>query len=357
MLMNVFQSSYKWFSIFIICILFLGSGLYLEFGNFLNTEIEFKDTMEISSWIFSAVVSLISFLSLFIAFVYDNKLMVAARYLKQLYKPYGLKTEEYRICLIEYEQHLSKGITIKSIYWIIFISSCASILSWAVFLKLLKINFSTAYFNIADASLIIMWILLSVLLIFLSVFLNLIKSNKNPINDGYLPDINKICDISFFKSMDTDMDEIFSIIHPTLEIYENPTGQNFDVNIIFPIHLGDYKYVFKMVDKDSRPVIRVFGYLEKSNEIGQKFYLNDLDRITKPVYDLLKEGKGEIRIYTKQNELISRISLSIERVEKVKIFTSINRTITHLNETRDLEVGAVANITSSHHQMQNEILN
>ena len=67
-----------------------------------------KDLTNLLSWLFTGIMSLVSFSALFIAFTFENKLVTASKKFKRILKPYSLNKGDLRNTLINYENNLSK---------------------------------------------------------------------------------------------------------------------------------------------------------------------------------------------------------------------------------------------------------
>ncbi|MGG4046315.1 hypothetical protein [Paenibacillus favisporus] len=348
----------RWYSIFLYFISLAFISIYMLKGICgINYPANSRDTIELISWLFSGVVSIISFLSIFVGFVYDNKLINASSSLKQIYKPYGLEYENYRATLIDYQQYVSKGLTLNSIYWVIFITSNLSIVIWLISLEIVNdiLPISFNFKNITNIFLLIMWLIFSFLLTFLVFYLNRIKNNKDPLGKGYLPKPNQLLDISFLLTQDVDMDEIIQKALPIIEIYSNPEPQNnYEMNLVFPLPISNYKYVIKIYDMNKQLILRCFGYYELQSSFGKKQHITVTNNMSESIYNLIDENaSAEIKIYNSvDNSLLGRISLSFQ-VAASKKNSRIERSTSHLL-ARDIDHGLITTINNSFHSCQVE---
>ncbi|WP_339838644.1 hypothetical protein [Paenibacillus sp. FSL R7-0272] len=314
-----------------------------------------RETIELISWLFSGVVSIISFLSIFVGFVYDNKLINASSSLRQIYKPYGLEIDSYRSVLIDYQQYISKGLTLNSIYWVILITSNLSIVIWLVSLEIVNNIFpiSLDFKNITNIFLFIMWLIFGFLLTFLVFYLNRIKNNKDPLGKGYLPKPSQLLDFKFLVTQDADIDEIIQKMLPIVEIYSN-SDTDYELSLVFPLPLSNYKYVLKIYDGNKRLLLRCFGYYELQSSFGKKQHVTVINNMSEALYNLINvDATAEVKVYNpSDNKLIGRMTLSFE-VNSSKKSTRIERSISHI-ATLDIDQGVIITINTSSHLFQME---
>ncbi|KAF6581620.1 hypothetical protein JOE49_002411 [Paenibacillus sp. PvR133] len=356
MLVRVFLK--RWYSIFLYFVSLVFISIYIFKGICgMNYPPNSRDTIELISWLFSGVVSIISFLSIFVGFVYDNKLINASSSLKQIYKPYGLEYENYQATLIDYQQYVSKGLTLNSIYWVILVTSNLSIIIWLISLEIVNNIFpiSFNFNNITNIFLFIMWLIFSFLLTFLVFYLNRIKNNKDPLGKGYLPKPNQLLDMNFLVTQDVDMDEIIQKALPIVELYSNPEPQNnYEMNLVFPLPISNYKYVIKIYDINKRLLLRCFGYYELQSSFGKRQHITVINNMSDSIYNLIDENaSAEIKVYSAfNNSLLGRMSLSF-RVTASKKNSQTERSISHLI-ARDIDQGLITTINNSFHSCQVE---
>ena len=93
---------------------------FLDLGNAYNIKVynDYKDLTNLLSWLFTGIMSLVSFSALFIAFTFENKLVTASKSLKRILKPYSLNREDLRNTLINYENNLSEDKFLSVLYYV-----------------------------------------------------------------------------------------------------------------------------------------------------------------------------------------------------------------------------------------------
>ncbi|MCM3267854.1 hypothetical protein [Paenibacillus elgii] len=309
----------NWF-IFIVSIAsVLGMIIYFyrvsDFTYSMNDSM--KDKIELASWIFAGIMALISFLSLFIAFVYDNKHIEASRVLRQYYKPYGLTLETVRLSLNEYRTYISKGFMLNAIYSLLSLTSIISIIIWGISVnafteQVLKFDLWWDKEDILNFGLYLFWLILSLLLIGILFFVNIIRLNKDPVGKGFLPDYSKIRNVDFLVNKDADIGEIIFISSPRLDIYKYDNNNNedsYELNVIFPIKLVNMKFIFKVYN-NRELTFRCYGFIEEEHEEDEWLLLRDDTFINERLYEALyNEMYAELKVYDSRNSLISKLKL------------------------------------------------
>lgn len=348
----------RWYSIILFFVITLLVCIFLQ-ENIKNIPIkaEQKDMVETISWLFSGVVSIISFLSIFVGFIYDNKLINASNTLREIYKPYGMDTEGYRVRLVNYHQYISKGITLNAIYWIILVCSNVCIIIWFCTLEILYNPFPLvlSFENIATLCLLSMWCVFSILLFLLVVYLNRINNNKDPLGKEYLPNSTQILDVDFLVTQEVDVDEIFMKVGPYIEFYKNPQPQkSYELNIVFSHPISNYKYVITIYDKDKNALFKCFGVYQLKSILGQKLHHNLTTELDERIYTSINSfSTGEIKIYSvKNNKLLCRLSLTLICEENKKVSSTL-RSISHLS-MMDIDKGLLIDKNKEFHSLRFE---
>ncbi|HDR8084500.1 TPA: hypothetical protein VCA30_000998 [Bacillus cereus] len=293
--------------------------------------------------------SLLGFITLFVAFSYENKLIVASRINERILRPYASSLEEIIMSLNEYKLYTSKDFLLNFIYWIFLIVSSVSIISWGIIVGYYtnySIDFSHGINdkNIVNLILFMIWGVLSFLLIAISILLNLIRFNKSPFSKGDLLDEKSLANIQCLLNKDGDLQELLFKIAPTIEILKIPplNSEEYELNIFFPVKFSDLRFVLKIYREDRKKVIlRIFGVLKDIERVGQSYsHILSSDLILGNLA-ITEQSVGELRFYDKENNLIGLAKLKVEKQQNnIKISTSRKmdvKMISNDNNFKDIE--------------------
>jgi hypothetical protein len=345
---------FKWWStlvviipfIFIIFLLFA----FTDFQQiFLNDSLPEKisDSSNLVSWLFGGIMSLLGFITLFIAFSYENKLLMASKIKQQIFRPYALSLDEIILNFSLYKLYISKDFLLNYIYWVFIIVSSISIFIWG-----LIISFYTSFdfwakpigqVQITNLVVLVIWGLLSFLLISLCILLNLIRLNKDPLEKGYLLNEKQLANVEVIKEKNGDLHELFYKISPTITLLKKPQQieEEYELNIEFPIKLSNTRFVAKIYNSQDNISLRLFGVLGQVNEIGESFSYIFTDKLNLTEIDLNENSHGIIKFYDKENNIMSLLMMNAAGSEE-GIQYLVNRKmdlklITNDNDFRDIE--------------------
>ncbi|WP_098742060.1 hypothetical protein [Paenibacillus sp. EZ-K15] len=297
-----------------------------------------QQKLELVSWVFSGVMGVVSFLAIFISFVYDNNLIGASKNLRQLYHPYGLGLEEFRANYNEYIRNISRRTNVNILFITVLVTTLLSIIIWGIS-ALLYNGFSMKLpQKVSDVKAIVnvlvyaIWILLSGLLASLCHLLNHIRTKKDPLGGGFLPDKDHLLDIDLLSAEDTDLAEIFRIISPSIELHENPQNSNGnEISIFFPMTFSNIRFVIKLFDEKSNLLFRLYGITEKKDAGKPNFFIVS-NSVTEKVAKVFKEQcvRAEFRYYNETFNKIARINGKV--VTESKLFSVVPDKINYLTE-------------------------
>jgi hypothetical protein len=345
---------FKWWSTLIVILSFiLIVGLLFVSKDFqiyiIDTSIHehIINSFNLVSWMFGGVMSLLGFITLFVAFSYENKLLTASKIKQQILRPYSLGLEEIILNFCEYKLYISKDFLLKYIYWVFLIVSTISIFTWGV---VICVYTQFEYFTlpidlieITNVVVLIMWCLLTFLLISISILLNLIRFNKDPLEKGYLLSEEELINIQNIKENNGDLQELFFKISPIITLLKTPELEieEYELNIYFPIKLSNIRFVAKIYNENRDVPIRVFGILQNIDKIGESFSYNFTNQINLPLTKLNENSHGILKFYDKNNRLVSLLKLNALKYDKgLKYQVSDKmdlKLITNDNDYRDIE--------------------
>ncbi|OAH59491.1 hypothetical protein AWH48_14725 [Domibacillus aminovorans] len=293
--------------------------------------------------------SLLGFITLFIAFSYENKLLTASKIKQQVLRPYALSLEEIILNFSEYKLYLSKDFLLNFMYWIFVIVSSISIFTWGIIICFYtNYNFVLSrtidYKQIMNLIVLVIWGLLSFVLTAISILLNLIRFNKDPLEKGYLLNERQLSDVQTMIDKRGDLQELLFKISPTITLLKNPQQQSagdYELNIHFPIKLANIRFVAKLHNNDIDVPLRIFGVLQNIDNIGESFshiFTNQLN-LTNTI--LNEQSAGIIKFYDQNNKIIALLKLKAQKHNEDIVFKATGKIdlklITNDNDYRDIE--------------------
>lgn len=346
---------FKWWSTLLVIIPFvLIMGLLFVFRDFQEFFMvsesmpdSISNTSNLMSWIFGGIMSLLGFITLFIAFSYENKLLTASKIKQQILRPYALSLEEIILNFSEYKLYISKDFLLNYIYWVFVIVSSVSIFTWGIIICFYT-NFSFftknfGYNQIINLIVLLTWVVLSFLLISISILLNLIRSNKDPLEKGYLINEKELSDIQKIQEKNGDLQELLYKISPTITLMRTPLVdiEDYELSIHFPIKLSNIRFVAKIYNSNTEVALRLFGVLQKIDKIGESFSRILTNQINMANINLNEHSHGILKFYDKDNKLIGLLMLKAKKIDNA-IQYSVNEKmdltlITNDNDYRDIE--------------------
>ncbi|MFJ8066101.1 hypothetical protein ACIQYS_15855 [Psychrobacillus sp. NPDC096426] len=325
---------YKWWSTSLILIPFISILVLLLRSNGIQTffasnqlEESIKNSVGIVGWIFGGIMSLLGFLTIFIAFTYENKLLKASKIKQQLLRPYALNLSEIINKLSEYSLYTRRDFIINIIYWIFLIVSSSSVIIWGIIIAFYtNFDFSLSVINqnkVINYVLLLLWILFTLFLLSILVMINFIRFNKDPLAEGYLLDGFELSDIESLKRNKADLQELYYKITPTLILMKNPNylpdkiSYKLELSIHFPVKLLNIRFVVVLYKQQSDDIsIRVFGVLKNLNKLGESFSTIIADDINIIGDSINEKTTGVIKFYDREDNLISLLKLKVEENEE-----------------------------------------
>ncbi|MCP2036445.1 hypothetical protein L1279_003487 [Planomicrobium sp. HSC-17F08] len=302
--------------------------------------------IEVISWIFGGIMSLLGFVTLFIAFSYEHRILTASRIKQQIMKPYALSKEEIILNYSEYKSYIYKDFLINFIFWIFVIVSNFSILIWGLILIIYAdFNFTTETLLDLTQSIniigFLIWFLMSFLLIGISILLNLIRFNKDPLEKGYLIDEHSLSDIEMLLTKKGDLEELLYKIAPTISFLKNPIENWHELNIYFPLKLKNTRFVAKVDGFNDEAPFRIYGVLKDINNVGEGFYEILSSKININELKVSPKTTITLKFYNKSNKLIALFKMKARELDDDIIFDvskkiSLN-IISNDNDFRDVE--------------------
>ncbi|MFD0588016.1 hypothetical protein ACFQZE_08370 [Paenibacillus sp. GCM10027627] len=323
---------------------------------FITDEIHNK--VEIFSWMFAGILSIVSIFALFIGFVYENKLLSGSRNLRIIYNPIALNTDEFKQRITDYQRDIVRGHNVNVIFYNLLLITFCSIFSWGLVVMLYmdsdyKLGFSDLA-AITNTLILIFWGILTILLVSLTYLLNNIRLNKDPLEKGMLPTLEKLSDFDFINNQNIDTNEFLRVISPEIRFYQNNTEDNNDVEVFFPVKFKNIKVVIRILDKDKNLVLRIFGVCGDVNYLGESVRYHVTSELTGKVYRLLYVGSSaEYRYYDTNNQIITRVICSLTLVKNS--FTLIPIHVKEFTvDSREIDFVLIQNIQTDKFVMQNE---
>lgn len=333
----------------IVCIIFIDYN-----KSYTKDEYDLlKDQIELISWIFACIMGIVSFFGLFIGFVHENKLIVASKILQELYLPYTSSIETIRQNLISYKYYYSRDKIIKFIYYSYLIVSCITIVVWGTavgfytkFQFSINIQFTLEVF--INVAIYVVYFVLCSLLIGVTFILQSILLRKNPLGDGYLPAPNQVIDLDYLSKQQIDLDELILKTSPILEFYKNPPINNpkYEVNLVLPIKWKNLKFIINLFDEDKNCLIKIYGCITQMTFIGEKYTFCLENNLPEEIYTKLLSGiNGELKVYSIQNEIISRLFFSPNNVDNSASFSYSSERIVEKSR-HDLDSGIIESLST-----------
>ncbi|MFJ6030115.1 hypothetical protein ACIQFL_06840 [Bacillus toyonensis] len=336
----------EWKTIIILLVPFI-CMFYVEIPTLDAEEYDkYKDMVEFVSWLFAGILSLVAFATIFLAFTYENKLIIASKSLKKILKPYALNTEELRLQFSEYDDSLFGDRTINILYYTFLLTATSSLLVWGVSMGLytqyhfaFKIDFTIGSFLVFGIYLF--FCILFMLFLLIAIAINLIRQYKDPLDRGFLPDVLNIADIDYMKNKKGDLKEFTKKICPSIEIYQNPPFNNSNYELVFfmPIKVKNFRFVTTIFDSGDKQdtLIKCYGIIKEKlvrEEIGEVFsYTIEKNLpINLSTYIFHNECYGEIKVYDKKNLLIARHVLKKNKKEHSVSFSYTHEASVEIND-------------------------
>ncbi|MDQ0976004.1 hypothetical protein QFZ31_005882 [Neobacillus niacini] len=345
---------FKWWSTFLVIIPFvLIMGLLFVFKDFQRIFLvndlpdSILNSSNLVSWLFGGIMSLLGFITLFIAFSYENKLLTASKIKQQLLRPYALSLEEIILNFSVYKLYISKDFLLNYIYWVFVIVSSISIFTWGIIICFYThfefLTLPIGYVQITNIIVVVIWGLLSFVLIAISILLNLIRSNKDPLEKGYLLNEIQLSDIQKLKEKNGDLQELFFKIAPTITILRIPQQdiEEYELNIHFPIKLSNIRFVAKIYNANKDVSIQMFGVIQRIDKIGESFSHIFTNQLSLANINLNENSHGNLKFYDKDNKLVSLLMLKANKSDeglKYQVSDKMDlKLITNDNDYREIE--------------------
>ncbi|MBU8877964.1 hypothetical protein BGM26_03020 [Bacillus sp. FJAT-29790] len=290
--------------------------------------------------------SLLGFITLFIAFSYENKLLTASKIKQQLLRPYALSLEEIMLNFSVYRLYISKDFLLNYIYWVFIIVSSISIFTWGIIISFYTnfefITLPISYMQITDIIVVVIWGLLSFVLIAISILLNLIRSNKDPLEKGFLLNETQLSDVQILHEKNGDLQELFFKIAPTITLLRKPQDvEEYELNIYFPIKLSNMRFVAQIYNTNRDVSIRTFGVIQNVDKIGGSFSHIFTNQLSLTSINLNENSNGVLKFYDKDNRLVSLLMLKANKSDegiKYQVTEKVDlKIITNDNDYRDIE--------------------
>ncbi|MFJ8527337.1 hypothetical protein [Bacillus sp. NPDC094106] len=345
---------FKWWSSFLVIIPFIVIlGILFFFENLQPYFLTGKDlpdiitnTSDLVSWIFGGIMSLLGFITLFVAFSYENKLLTASKIKQQILRPYALSLEEIILYFSEYKLYTSKDFLLNFIYWLLVIVSSVSIFAWGIIICFytnfdFDISYKMSYKQIINIVVLVIWGLLSFVLIAITILLNLIRFNKDPLDQGYLMTEKELSDIQEIKGRKGDLQELLFKISPTITLLKNPQAEMHELNIRFPIKLTNMRFVAKIYNCNNDVSLRIFGALKNINYIGESYSYIVTNTINLDEISLGEKSTGVLKFYDNDNKVIALLKMKLQKSDEDIVYKVTDKLdlglITNDNDFRDIE--------------------
>lgn len=346
---------FKWWStllviipfVLIVGLLFVSKGFQEFFIVSKSLPDSLSNSSNLMSWLFGGIMSLLGFVILFITFSYENKLLTASRIKQQILRPYALSLEEIILNFSEYKLYISKNFLLNYIYWVFIIISSISIFTWGIIICFYtRFSFFSKVFTynqLTNIIVLVTWGVLSFLLISISILLNLIRFNKDPLERGYLMNEKELSDIQKIKEKNGDLQELLYKISPTITLLRTPKMdmEEYELNIHFPMKLSNIRFVSKIYNANRDVSLRMFGVLQKMDRIGEGFSHIFSNQINLANINLNENSHGILKFYDKDNNLISLLMLKANKYDsgiKYQVSDKMDlNLITNDNDYRDIE--------------------
>ncbi|WP_144028055.1 hypothetical protein [Paenibacillus sp. 32352] len=300
------------FAILITVILFLKLN-----GHEIKLD-DFKNKIEFLSWISAGIMALISFLAIFVAFQYDNKLIEASQIKSEIFYPYELSVEEIRAKLIGYNKLTEKDNIINGLYWVYLLVTTLSIFVWGIASGIYT-SFAIYPQHIVTVDGLLnlgihsFWLSLVILLISICVALNLFRHNYDPINKGYLPNGKVLFNLDYIYKNSGDLRELWGKLSPSFEFYVNPNERRTNLELVakFSIKMENIKYLLLIKDERHTTMVRIYGEVQSFSRVGTNCILHHED-FRSEYYQLIDENcKSEIKFYSSTGHVVARNKMKV----------------------------------------------
>jgi hypothetical protein len=299
----------------------------------------YKDIVELLSWIFAGIMSLVTFSTLFIAFTYENKLIVASRNLKSFLKPYTLTTDDLRNIIINYENSLNEDKILKIIFIFFVIIAFFATLTWGAAVGLYT-NFNLSFkLDLSLGSLLVFGIysfyaILYFVMILLTIAIKLILLNKDPFERGYLPSSVLMCDVKHLINNKADINEFFMKNNFSLLFYKDPTPKksNYEVILNLPINISNLRFAIKFYTEKNENLVTFYGKTKNTilnEEIGKSYSKVVSTSFSEEIYSNLNSGNcyAVCKIYDTNYQTIARYLITEMQKSNNHIEFSITKKI------------------------------
>ncbi|HGA0701783.1 TPA: hypothetical protein ACIQN5_002698 [Bacillus cereus] len=301
-------------------------ALFVDYSIVNKDNFEYiKDRIELLSWLFAGIMSLVSFLTLFITFTYDNKLIIASKNFESILHPYGLSLEEIRQSFYNYKKATLNDKQLKFLYRIFIFVSCSSVFTWGVAIGIYtKFNFVIKFpidiVTVVNITLVIFWVSLFILLVYIGDAIRRVVMQIDPNTDKRLPIATKVCNFDFLEKNNANFDEFFLKNTPILEFYRNPAvirekSYTYECSFCLPIKVENFRFVLNLYHKNEEQIellFKCFGETKKVDHIGENIYILLTNELEESIYNELNQTSeimGEIKIYNKELKIVSRLKL------------------------------------------------
>ncbi|WP_078430445.1 hypothetical protein [Alkalihalobacterium alkalinitrilicum] len=301
---------------------------------------------QILSWVVASIMTLVSFTTLFIAFISENKLVKASNTLNQIFYPYNKDIDELKNNFINYKNFIVEDQLLKFIFYIfLFIGWSLTIILGVIIGYYTKFKFS--FIPDLTISSFMVFNLYFTLVIFLSLFLlvgwiiHLIRFNKNPTKKGYLPSIENITNVDFLLNEDIDINKFFSINYPYLNFYKNPPSSKptYESSIELPLPLKNYRFLIKLYSNE-QILMTSYGVLSKesfSTHVGKEYFVSLTEEFPRKIFNDLQENDsyGELLIFNKDLNIVARYKLIKKTVSENHFYFVIFKNVSFVEDTID----------------------
>ncbi|MBP3951163.1 hypothetical protein [Bacillus suaedae] len=290
------------------------------------------------SWLFTGIIGFISFTSLFIALIFENKLVVAANTLKRIYFPYTFNIKDLKNAYINYDTLTLEDRILNGLFYSFIAIGIIVSTIWGVvvgFYTQFRLSFELdlTLTSMFVFGIYVFWVILIFLFFLIGLVIHQIRFNKNPFSKGNLPGIKKITDVDFLISQEIDIPEFFSINYPKLIFYQNPPVENpsYELNIELPLGLNNLRFLIK-VYQNQKVVAKCYGVLEdvvEYNNIGKDYTTNITTNFEKDLYKSLLSNNsyGELFIYNDQFQPVARFFLKKTKLSEGNFCYTMERKI------------------------------
>lgn len=355
----------RWFWLYLILAIDIIAIYSIDYSTPVASEQLIESKIALISGISATTVTFITILGIFIAFTYDQKLMNASKTLRQIYRPYGIQVESWRLNLVNYEKFLSEDIILRYCYPLLLIVSCFTIMVWGF-----AVGFYTKFVNpfgnikllnlwplqiqglsftdSINLGIYALWLILIAVFVSVTIAVNLVRLNKDALGKGFLPISKLICDVDFLRLQDADLDEIFIKNGPILLFYKNPPANKpkYELKLELPVKLLNYRFVIKIYLADGNTILKCYGVLKVLKNIGERYCITVCNNLSEEVYLKIfnQETFGEMKVFGPDLLVISRLSLAKEVFHSgCNSFRFVPERIIEHRDSRELEGNLLIN--------------